>query len=339
MITLDENLASQMEETIRQETECEAAVGFTSSRHRKRAPDYGAAICGAQSIVTDAIPGGPLADFRLINAPQIPFTPGDIARAASIVATFARQHAAMLEVTPEFATTLGQVAFALAVDVVIDNIHLGSQNPVRHSTLSGEATLEPTQTTCSSTSKCEAGCAQIGMIEHCETSCKSITACGTDISTTTSGNGIATTTTESWTWPTVAPAQPTRTAEPSPKCAMDKPGIMQYDIFYGSEYNVVSGFCDEVGKDQESAAAWIVDSEGYKIPNKNKLISRSPPVTPDDYSTYKVELIWEPQEEFSSGSCPMSCLDAYKSIAQGPCELDETIEAFIPPFVCLALIN
>lgn len=130
MITLDEGLASRMDEMIRRTTNCDAASDFPSGSLQERSPDYGAAICGAQGIIGQAVPDGPFADFRLIQAPQIPFKAGDLARAASVVASFARDYRFLLKLKPEAATALGHAAFALAVNVLIDNIDLGPENPV-----------------------------------------------------------------------------------------------------------------------------------------------------------------------------------------------------------------
>lgn len=98
---------------------------------------------------------------------------------------------------------------------------------------------------------------------------------------------------------------------------MDNPGRMQWDAFHGSEYSVASKFCDEVEKNQRNSLSWVVDSKGSQLPRKFR---RSPPVYPDDYKDYKIELTWKPQDGFRSKSCPQSCMDTYQRIANSPCK-------------------
>ncbi|KAH7627823.1 hypothetical protein B0T09DRAFT_402499 [Sordaria sp. MPI-SDFR-AT-0083] len=103
---------------------------------------------------------------------------------------------------------------------------------------------------------------------------------------------------------------------------MDQPGILPWNIFSGSEYNVHGQFCSEVERQPASSRSWIVDTKGNQIPllkkvkaakpassldldSSSSINKRTPPTTPDTYRDYRVSLQWKPS---SSSSCPMSIL-------------------------------
>ncbi|CCC05490.1 hypothetical protein SMACR_09287 [Sordaria macrospora] len=113
---------------------------------------------------------------------------------------------------------------------------------------------------------------------------------------------------------------------------MDQPGILPWNIFSGSEYNVHGQFCSEVERQPASSRSWIVDTKGNQIPllkkvkaakpassldldSSSSINKRTPPTTPDTYRDYRVSLQWKPS---SSSSCPMRCADAYRAIADSP---------------------
>lgn len=95
---------------------------------------------------------------------------------------------------------------------------------------------------------------------------------------------------------------------------------------------VYDKFCEEADKDLGKGLTWIVDSEGNQVPTKTKRDSleprwlprghrpRSPPVKPDMYDGYIIELKWEPTE--GGGACPKKCKDALLSVSNSPCKPD-----------------
>ncbi|KAK3347393.1 hypothetical protein B0H65DRAFT_547224 [Neurospora tetraspora] len=122
---------------------------------------------------------------------------------------------------------------------------------------------------------CQATCTEVGaQFFACET------ICGNCATQTTS---VQTVTTIPWPGPAEGgPVVPTATA--NPECQMDQPGILPWNIFDGSEYNVISQFCSEVDRQPASSRSWIVDTKGNQIPVLKKLKSnliskRSPPRT------------------------------------------------------------
>ncbi|KAK1963912.1 hypothetical protein LY78DRAFT_682913 [Colletotrichum sublineola] len=99
-------------------------------------------------------------------------------------------------------------------------------------------------------------------------------------------------------------------------CDLTHPSGLQWDVFYGQNYNVVSQFCSQQGRDEANALSWKVDINGNRQP---AIAERSPPVTPNTYKEYRVTLIWTPDKGFASGSCSRSCLQTYQNIAQSYC--------------------
>lgn len=100
---------------------------------------------------------------------------------------------------------------------------------------------------------------------------------------------------------------------------MDKPTIIQWDVFSGTQYNVAAKFCDAATKNLMTPLSWTVDIYGNQ--QTRKLNERSPPVTPDTYNNYKVDLNWKPNAGFDVSTCSKSCNATYQSIADGPCKL------------------
>lgn len=324
MFTMDPGFASRLGEVMRRTTQCGEGRAFDSGNPagKRDGTTYGGAVCGAIGALSMAAPGCLFHDVMLINAPRFAFTAGQVAAAAQVVVDFARDYASLLDVPADVAENMAQLFFALAIDTIVDNVPLGEKNPIRASIISGTVTAPPTTTTsaCSSASACEAKCQMKGVYMFvCQTSCSTVTGCATATEDGEDGEqNINTVTTVPYAGPFRASTVPTTTAtaQPHPTCSMDEPAGLQWDVFYGAKYNVADPFCDEVGKNQQSALSWIVDIRGNMVPQRQV---RSPPVTPDTYKDYKVGLSWTPKQGFNAASCARDCKSTYQSIAQTPC--------------------
>lgn len=225
---MDADLASRISEIIhRAGSYCDDGRDFNPDQFRIQASDWGAAICGSQAVFDQALPGGPFADLgaaRFLGEPIL-LNGGNPARAAALVMEYAQAVGPLLDILTDQVDDLAMMVFALAVDTLIDNIPLGAENPVRHSTL----TSAPTTTSvasCTSTSKaCTAECGEIGLIEHCRTHCQTTTFTATSCDSTSVGVSttlsITTTTTSRFVWPTIP--QPTFIQPPGAKCSSGVP--------------------------------------------------------------------------------------------------------------------
>ncbi|PGH18847.1 hypothetical protein AJ79_00260 [Helicocarpus griseus UAMH5409] len=321
VITLEKSLASRVDEILRRTTadSCEDGMKFESESSRKRADSYAAAVCAAEGVIHQTVQGGPFSDLLLLNAPTIAFAPGDLAHGAQLVVNFMRDYSALLDISSESIEPLAQVIFAFALNVVIDNVPLGTENRVRQSRLAGTTTAPPTKTTettsCGSTSACEASCKGVGaMFYYCETSCTPTTACQTG--TATNEQSVTTVTTKAWAGPAAVAAHPTATPNGDPKCDTNKPGAIPSDVFYGPRRNMASKFCEEVKKNHKTSLTWMVDIEGNMIPRMRR---RGLPVKREEYDDYKTSLRWEPVDDFKPQSCAKDCMESFKGIAESPC--------------------
>ncbi|KAL0929479.1 uncharacterized protein CTRU02_215645 [Colletotrichum truncatum] len=107
-----------------------------------------------------------------------------------------------------------------------------------------------------------------------------------------------------------------RVAPNVPECTMKYPAGMQWDVFYGPEFNVVSTFCEELQNGGAGGLFLTVNTTGYIQQHRT---IRSPPVSPSTYKGYRIRLGWIPYIPFDSEKCLMDCLEAYRDIARGPC--------------------
>jgi hypothetical protein len=203
LISLPADLASRMEDFIRRSTDCTAGSIFDHPL-QKLDDDFGTILCGAQGVIMNVVPGGPFADFRLLNPQPLPFTTADAIRAMNAAIDFARDYAPVLQLDPAVAARLGVAAFAVAWEVWVGGQPLGAQNIIPGASLSGIITIPPSSTTTSSTActACYASCSFVGPIEGCGTTCTQMTSCGTS-----STLDVTTTTIIAWT--AVAPAPST----------------------------------------------------------------------------------------------------------------------------------
>lgn len=109
-------------------------------------------------------------------------------------------------------------------------------------------------------------------------------------------------------------------------CAIECSSGLQWDVFYGPRYNLVSQFCKQQLQDEANPLNWKVDINGDEL---SPIQDRSPPVTPSTYKEYEVQLSWTPQESFVTGSCSESCAKTYQDIAQSYCKRAEAHRAYI----------
>ncbi|KAK3485229.1 uncharacterized protein B0T23DRAFT_43756 [Neurospora hispaniola] len=322
IITLDASLASRLSEIMRRTTDCKEGSDFDAEQGSKRDTKYGAVVCGVRGAVEMATPGGPLHDLTLIRVATpdlLSKLRAPLTAAAQRAIDIAKDYVPLLEMPPGVFDDIIVLVFALGVHNLIDNVPLSGRNIIPKDILDNTKQIPTTTaTSCTGTATaCQATCTEVGaQFFACKTSCGS---CATQ---TTS---IQTVTTIAWPGPAGGgPVVPTATAHP--ECQMDQPGILPWNIFDGSEYNVVSHFCSEVDRQPASSRSWIVDTKGNKIPVLKQVkpsysISnkRSPPTTPDTYKDYRVSLQWRPSPSSAQSDCPMSCAEAYRAIADSPC--------------------
>ncbi|RYP14251.1 hypothetical protein DL765_006502 [Monosporascus sp. GIB2] len=324
LITLDDDLASRIDEVLHRFTDCPDGNKFESGKLRIRASGWGAAICGAEGVLNQVLMSGEsFTDLRVtqFQGEPILFNGGDPERAARLFMDYATAVVPLLDMLASEVTDMANMIFALAINALIDNIALGAENPVRHSILTSAptktATKTATTTSCTATTKdCIAECGEIGLIEHCKTQCQTATVCSTKTASTK--RSITTTTTSLFDWPTGRPIGPTTTATaaPIPDCSMDRPAIIPWDVFYGPKFTVASDFCKAVEKDPKRSLAWTVNNKGEKL---SFLKNRAPPTDPGSYKDYQIQLSWEPADGFGESACPHSCNEAYRTIATSPC--------------------
>ncbi len=190
LISLPDNLIVRMEEYIRKNTECPDKAVFNNPSP-KRADDFGAVLCGAESIIINAVPGGTFAGLRPMNARPLPFTAGDAIRAMNAAALFALSLAPLLQLDAQMAESLGYGAFAIAYGVLIEGKPLSSENVIPAEALAGTFTSAASTTTSSAStcSSCFADCTFIGAIQMCGTVCSEQSSCATS-----SGSGSISTT-------------------------------------------------------------------------------------------------------------------------------------------------
>lgn len=329
VITLDESFAGRLSEIMRRTTDCKEGSDFDAEQGSKRDTKYGAVVCGVRGAIEMATPGGALHDLTLIQVATpdlLSKLRAPLTAAAQRAIDIAQDYAPLLEMPTGVFDDIVVLVFALGVHNIINNVPLGGRNVIGKDILDNTNNqVTVTATSCTGTATaCQATCTELGaQFFACET------VCGSCATQTTS---IQTVTTIPWQGPVNGgPVIPTATAHP--ECQLDQPGILPWNIFSGSEYNVHGQFCSEVERQPASSRSWIVDTKGNQIPllkkvkaakpassvdldSSSSINKRTPPTTPDTYRDYRVSLQWKPS---SSSSCPMRCADAYRAIADSPC--------------------
>lgn len=105
----------------------------------------------------------------------------------------------------------------------------------------------------------------------------------------------------------------------------DSTGLPE-SLFRGGIYDK---FCEELDGDMGRALTLVVDHEGNEIQPKVRRDGsqpwlprahrpRSPPVKPDDYEGYVIELKWEPTE--NGGACPETCEESLLRVSNSQCK-------------------
>lgn len=327
---------------MHRQKDCEDGQLFVDDIARKKMLAYvqnnpvvgnlGHAVCAAEGAATMAQPGGPLSDLLLLEPYPFLFKRGDFQDAARVVEEFVRAYAPLLTIDEEAATDLALFLFALALDTIVDNLVLGTNNPIRASRLEADITRPTTTASCAVPSSCVATCDGVGDNFYvCETSCAplSTTICATGSATKT----ILSTITNMWDMPTAAAEAPMPPAQPlAPDCdgGMERTSFPA-NLFHGNDGSVVEKFCKTVTKKPDIRHGWDVDSKGDRTGARvpRAAAKRAPPSRPDQFESSVIHLVWEPKKDFDKSSCPMSCVEAYDSIAKGSRKS--------PPFQCCRL--
>ena len=109
LMTLPKELAGYIEnftEDYSRSPDCKAGTSLNSN-FQKRVDDVGVALCAARGVIINAVPGGALADLRVLQSQPLPFIGVDVVRALNAAMDFARQNAAMLRLDSVQAARLG----------------------------------------------------------------------------------------------------------------------------------------------------------------------------------------------------------------------------------------
>jgi hypothetical protein len=321
LFTLPDDLAQRMAEMIQRSSECTDGDNFDHGNQRRAGGSgYGAAICGAEAVLNNAIPGAAFAEFRVLRPGPLPFGAADAVRAMNTVVHYARTLAQALALTPEQAAAVAVAAGALALNAAVFQIPIGTANVVPASSLTGSLSMPsmsitsaPSTTTttasCSPTSDCYADCKMVGNIKKCWTTCnaQSTAPCEAGRSKKLLGNGITTTSVTPWT--VVAENIPTPTPTSlQTQCIDDTVSGLLNSAFL----NVFNKFCSDAGQPSDGIT-WIVDMMGNQIQNAKR------------DSDFAIGLTWTPGQN-SGTSCAASCSDAYKALANSSCEFQNIPE-------------
>ncbi|KAH7312024.1 hypothetical protein BKA65DRAFT_558649 [Rhexocercosporidium sp. MPI-PUGE-AT-0058] len=192
VISLSDEFAKRMEGYMRRSTDC-AAGNALDQTLAKRVDEYSAALCGAQGVILNAVPGEPFADFRLMSVQPLPFAAAGAVRAMNAAMQFAHNWAFQLHMTPEAAELLGVAAFAIAELVNHQGLPLGIDSTIPAESLTGTITLSQiitsapassssslsSSTSSSGCTACYASCSFVGFIQGCGTTCMQLSSCGT----------------------------------------------------------------------------------------------------------------------------------------------------------------
>lgn len=195
-ISLSSDLAARMSDFIHMSTDCQAGTTFDSGTS-KRSLDIGQVLYGSEGLILNAVPGGPFADFRLINIKPLPFTNADAIRAMNAAITFAQGFAPALQLTNAQAASLGVAAFAMSWAALNGGQPLGSVNIIPAADLAGTITAPPypSDTSTATCSVCFASCGFVGAIQDCTTECSDASSCTSSPATDVDKGGEEVTTT------------------------------------------------------------------------------------------------------------------------------------------------
>jgi hypothetical protein len=167
-----------MSEFIQISADCPAGITLDSTT-AKRTLNFGDVLCGSEGLIVNAVPGGPFADFRLVNIQPLPFTNADAIRAMNAAISFARAFAPNLQLSPDQAALLGVAAFAISWALWNSGQPHDAVNVIPAAALAGTITKPPSPSATSSEtcSVCLASCGFVGPVQICETECSETSVC------------------------------------------------------------------------------------------------------------------------------------------------------------------
>ncbi|KAK0105772.1 hypothetical protein ONS95_004290 [Cadophora gregata] len=322
VISLPNDFSKRMEGFIRRSTDC-AAANALDQPIAKRVDEFGPALCGAQGVIMNAVPGGPFADIRLMGIQPLPFAAAGAVRAMNAAMQFARNWAAQLQMTPEQAELFGVAVFAITELVNHQGAPLGTENTIPAESLSGTITQSQTMTSAPETSSslsssssssectvCYASCSFVGIIQGCGTTCMQVSSCSSKTASNEEPD-IITTATIPWYDAAFVPTQvPIVPSVPLEECTGGGSSF-PYDSFSGA----YGQFCAEIDK-VHSSLNWNVDPLGNKIQALRRrdlsVVQRSPPVNPETWKDWRINLNWIVGD---APECTKSCSDAFKTLA------------------------
>lgn len=101
-------------------------------------------------------------------------------------------------------------------------------------------------------------------------------------------------------------------------CDQSKTSGLPTNVFTAGIYK---HFCEQIDKDDSKSLTQLVDYEGNEKVWKRSLEERTPPPKPEAYKNAWTYLTFE--KDAAPRECAKSCSDAFKFLANSPCELDD----------------
>ncbi|KAH4219132.1 hypothetical protein HBI06_191950 [Parastagonospora nodorum] len=322
-IYLSDDLAKRLTEMIDRSQQCPAAVGKPGA---KEAPvkgqagqdvieNIGAIICAAQSLVLNALSGGPFSDLTSLTGKQPAWASSGLVDAVSAVTSFAITQTKAFGVGETGATTLAIYSVYLAYLKIHEGKALGLVNwipgvnfkgTIPQSTLPNMAPATTISASSTTTVECSASCAMVGRMRDCNTVCPTPTG---DPDSRPTAYAIKTIALEPWHVPPQIPIQiPIGICPPPPNNATDFP----VELFS----NVYSKFCAEVGDAKESVVR-AVDAKGNSPALTSRLrrwLRRASPNDNDKYKGY-VFTLSRILRAGSSATCSTTCAQAFDQLS------------------------
>lgn len=154
---LDKGLADRLSDFMQRSKDCQAGAEFDRQHNapaRKRqgagGGTAGQALCAAEAVIGGVQAGGPFNDLLVLNPAGVHFqfaqAAGPVLDAANEFADFVGTYAPLMAVPPELVDQLRVYIFALAVDLIVENIPLGERNRIKATMVTTSASPTSTST-------------------------------------------------------------------------------------------------------------------------------------------------------------------------------------------------
>ncbi|KAH7083730.1 hypothetical protein FB567DRAFT_529797 [Paraphoma chrysanthemicola] len=163
VVSLDEGLASRMQEIMMREMDCEDGSKFEQEHSTKRraASRMGKAICAYQAVLINM--GGTLSDLMQTDLGgldfAIPTMPAERAAAYEYTLELTEDYAPFIDLQVDRVRALAAYLFAITIGVTLEGKDLGAVNKIPSTLIqTGTASIRPTQTTASPSSSSSSGC-------------------------------------------------------------------------------------------------------------------------------------------------------------------------------------